>query len=303
MNLRLHQLRALVGVVEHGGIRAAARQMFISQAALTKSLRQLEDDAGVPLLVRSPRGVNLTEAGQRLLARAKLVTRQLDLATEELRGAAGEQSGQVRLALTPFITLRHLGQAFRTFRQRFPEVTVELVEGLVARTLPRLRDGSLDLAIVADTGDLPIGEFEMQLVLTARQHIVVRQGHPVLRNPTPQALGALEWILSGPRDGLKSSRLKGIFARAGVTPPERIILCDTLAGLTLLRDSDVAGIVPAPILKEPEGRGMVAIEVPELDPGELRLVMLTRPDVPLTPAGAFLARCLVESTQAEADET
>ena len=298
MNLRLHQLRALVAVVEYGGIRAAAREMFISQAALTKSLRQLEDDAGVPLLVRSPRGVSLTDPGQRLLARAKLVTRQLDLAAEELHGAAGEQTGQVRVALTPYITLKHLGQAFRDFRQRYPAVTVELVEGLVARALPRLRDGTLDLAIVADTGDLPIGEFETQLVLTARQHIVVRDGHPVLANPTPQALGALEWILSGPRDGLKSSRLKGIFARAGVKPPERILLCDTLAGLTLLRCTNVAGIVPEPILGEPEGRGMVAVDVPELDPGELRLVMLSRPDVPLTPAGAFFARCLVEGTQA-----
>lgn len=297
MNLRLHQLRALVGVVEHGGIRAAARQMFISQAALTKSLRQLEDDAGVPLLVRSPRGVNLTEAGQRLLARASLVTRQLDLATQELRDAAGDPSGLVRAALTPYIAIKHLGVAFRAFRQRYPGVSVELVEGLVARVLPRLRDGSLDLAIVADTGDLPIGEFAAQPVLTARQHIVVRAGHPVLADPGPQALAALEWLLTGPRDGLVSSRLRAMFARAGVTPPERVLVCDTLAALSLLRNSDVGGIVPAPLLTEPEGRGLVALDLPGLDPGELRLVLLTRPDVPLTPAGAFFARCLVESSQ------
>lgn len=63
---------------------AASRQLHISQAALTKSLRQLEEDAGVPLLVRSPRGVSLTEAGQRLFARTRLVTRQLDLVAVEL---------------------------------------------------------------------------------------------------------------------------------------------------------------------------------------------------------------------------
>lgn len=53
------------------------------------------------------------------------------------------------MALTPYVTLKHLGQAFRWFRQRYPRVSVELVEGLVSRVLPRLRDGSLDLAIVA----------------------------------------------------------------------------------------------------------------------------------------------------------
>lgn len=297
MNLRLHQLHALVGVVEHGGIRAASRQLHVSQAALTKSLRQLEDDAGVPLLVRSPRGVSLTEAGQRLHARANLVTRQLELAADELRQAAGDQEGHVRLALTPYITLKHLSQAFRWFRQRYPGVSIELVEGLVARTLPRLRDGSLDLAIVADTGELPVGEFESRHILTASQHIAVREGHPVLAHPTAQALADLEWILSGPRDGLKSNRLGAMFARAGATPPARILLCDTLAGLTLLRHSDVAGIVPGPLLEQPEGRGIVVVDVPDLQPGALRLVLLTRPDVPLTPSGAYFAQCLVDASK------
>jgi hypothetical protein len=66
-----------------------------------------------------------------------------------------------------------------------------------------------------------------------------------------------------------------LFARAGATPPEHIILRATLAGLTLLRDSDVAGIAPEPILKEP--------------------------DVPLTPAGTFLACCRVEGAPSKSD--
>lgn len=283
-------------MVEHGGIRAASRQLHISQAALTKSLRQLEEDAGAPLLVRSPRGVSLTETGQRLFARASLVTRQLDLASDELRQAAGDQAGHVSVALTPYTTLKHLGQAFRWFRQRYPKVSVELAEGLVSRVLPRLRDGSLDLAIVADTGDLPKGEFQARDLLSTRQHIVVRQGHPVLSSPTAQALADLEWVLTGPRDGLKSSRLRAIFARAGVTPPQQILFCETLAALSLLRNTDVAGIVPAPLLDQPECRGLVAIDLPAIDLGELQLKLLTRPDAPLTPATAYFAQCLVDAS-------
>lgn len=222
MNLCMHQLRALVGVVEHGGIRAASRYLHLSQAALTKSLKQLEDDAGVPLLVRSSRGVTLTEAGQRRCTWAQLVTRQLDLAAEELRDAVGDPRGHVGIALTPFVMVQHLGRAFQWFRQRYPVVTVEVVEGLVARALPRLRDGTFDLAIVADAGDLPTGDFHCEAMLTTRQHMVVGADHPVLANPSPQALAALEWVLSGPPDGLKSCRLKAIFARARVTPLERI---------------------------------------------------------------------------------
>jgi LysR family transcriptional regulator, regulator of abg operon len=251
-------------------------------------------------LIRSPRGVNLTEAGLRLLARANLVTRQLDLADQELRDAGGHQSGQVRVALTPYVTLKYLGQAFLWFRQRYPKVALELVEGLVSRALPRLRDGTMDLAIVADTGDLPIGEFHVQEVLTTQQYLVVRQGHPVLAEPTPQALAGLEWVLTGPRDGLKSSRLKAVFARAGVTPPEHILFCETLAGMALLRSTDVAGVMPAPLMDLPEGRGMVTLEVPGLDPGELKLVLLTRPDVPLSPAAEYFAQCLMDASRQQA---
>lgn len=295
MDIKLHQLRALVGVVEYGGIRAAARHLHVSQAALTKSLRQLEDDAGVPLLVRSPRGVNLTAAGQRLHARANLVTRQLDLATSELRDAAGDAHGHVGIALTPYVVLKHLGQAFRWFRQRYPQVTLEVVEGLVARTLPRMRDGSLDLAIVATTIDLPVGEFDARPVATATQHVTVREGHPVLRNPTLEALSELEWLLAGPRHGLPGERVQAMFARAQAPAPTRILACDALAAMTLLRESNCAGIVPAPLFGLPETRGLVTIDVPQLDPGELKLALLTRPDVPLTPAAQYLAECLVQA--------
>ena len=126
MHLRLHQLRALIGVVEHGSIRAAARQSHVSQAALTKALRQLEDDAGVPLLVRGSRGVALTEAGQRLASRARLITRQLELADDELKSAAGGQQGHVGIALTPFVTVANLGHAFNWFRRRYPTAGARL---------------------------------------------------------------------------------------------------------------------------------------------------------------------------------
>lgn len=295
--LRLHQLKALVGVVEYGGIRAAARAMHISQAALTKSLRQLEEDAGIPLLVRSPRGVVLTPVGQRLYDRAYLVHRQLDLAHDELRQAAGDPRGQVRMALTPFVALQSLGQAFRWFRARYPQVAIEVAEGLMARVLPRLREGSLDFAVVADTGDLPDGEFNRETLLRSEQHIVVREGHPVLVATSIQALSELEWVLTGPSAHWHSERLRHLFEKAGHAPPTQVVICETLAGITLLRESDVVGVVPAPLLQQTECRGLVRVPLPDLSPGAFDLVLIHRPDVPLTPAAEFLVRCVRDACQ------
>ena len=163
--MKLQQLEVLLAVVEHGGIRAAARHLHLSQAALTKSLRLLEAEAGVALLVRKASGVGLTEAGTRLLLRARLISRQVALAREELQQAAGDDQGTVRLGVTPFLTLTALGPAFDWFRSRYPQVQVQVIEGLMARVLPRLREGSLDIAAVAaDSGEiqedgfLPISE-------------------------------------------------------------------------------------------------------------------------------------------------
>jgi hypothetical protein len=69
--VKLQQLEVLVAVAESGGIRAASRHLSLSQAAVTKAMRLLEQEAGVPLLIRKARGITLTEPGQRLLARAR----------------------------------------------------------------------------------------------------------------------------------------------------------------------------------------------------------------------------------------
>ncbi|BDI07113.1 LysR family transcriptional regulator [Sphaerotilus microaerophilus] len=293
--MKLQQLQILVAVVEHGGIRAAARALHLSQAAVTKSMRLLEEEAGVPLLLRRSRGVDLTEAGTRLLARARVVTRQMALARDDLRQAAGEDAGSVRLGVTPFVTLSGLGEAFRWFRQRYQHVQVQLIEGLMARVLPGLRAGTLDIAVVAaDVGELEGDEFQRQRILQAPQRIVVREGHPVLTAPDAHALVAQEWIFTQSIAGGQQPRIDAMFALAGVAPPRRVVLCETLAAMTLLRHSDAVSLFPAPLLGHPESRGIVAIDPCPIRPCDVELLLLTRPDVPLTPAAAYLAHCLMQ---------
>lgn len=291
--MKLQQLEALVAVVDQGGIRAAARALHLSQAAVTKSMRLLEEQAGTPLLVRRARGVTLTDAGERLLARARVVSRQVALAREELRQAGGEDRGTLRVGVTPFLTLTALGEAFQWFRQRYRHVELQFIEGLMLRVVPRLRDGSLDLAAVAvDAGDIGDDEFQRQRLLSAPQRIVVREGHPVLADPSARALAALEWVLTQPLGSALQPRIEAMFAVAGVAPPERVVCCETLAAMTLLRHSDGVSIFPEPLLGHPETRGLVAIDPCPLKPSDIELVLLTQPDVPLTPAAAYFAHCL-----------
>ena len=296
--MKLHQLQALVGVVEHGSIRAAARHMHLTQAALTKSLRTLEEDAGVALIVRKSRGVVLTEAGQRLHARAKLVTRQITLAQDDLRQSLGEDSGILRVGITPYLMLTVLGEAFLWFRKRYPKVQLRLVEGLVARALPSLRDGTLDFAIVADSGEVSHAEFDATRLLKDQQKIVVRAGHPVLLQPSAARLVALEWVLPGPLAHDLDDGLNAMFQQAGVPPPAQITRCDAMAAMALVRQSDVVSVMPSPLLAQPECRGLVELSLRSMRPPPIELVLLAPPDVPLTPAAAYFARCRTDAIAA-----
>jgi len=296
--MKISQLQALVAVVDQGSIRAAARDMHLSQAALTKSLRLLEEQAGVALLVRQSRGVLLTEAGQRLHARASLVLRQVTLAQEELLQTQGEGLGSVCVALTPYLVATVLGEAFKWFRKRYPRIELRIVEGLVTRVLPGLRDGTIDFAIVADSGDVCGQEFEKKQLLKEQQSLVVRRDHPLLKSlPSAQLdaqLGALEWVLPGPFSRGLDDELKAMFKRAGMPTPDQITRCDAMAALALVRQSNAVSVMPAPLLDQVESHDLVSILGASLQPPEISLLMLSQPNVPLTPAASYLSRCLID---------
>lgn len=270
----------------------------MSQAAVTKSLRLLEEEIGAPLLVRRSRGADLTPEGMRLLARARVITRQMELAQDELRQARGDDIGNVRVGLTPFLTLTSLGDAFAWFRNRYRNVSVQLIEGLVGRVLPRLRDGSLDIAVVAsDAGELRDNEFDATPIRRLPQCVVAREGHPALPDANAATLAGYEWIFTSPSPERARARLDELYRHTDSRPPERIMLAEALAALSLLRSSDLISVLPAPLLHLPEARGIVAVPTADLQPEDIDLILLTKPEIPLTPAAAYFVHCLIETSK------
>jgi len=85
MVIKQYQLRALVAIADCGSIRSAAESLHLTQPAITKAIRDLEAELGLMLLVRGARGVTLTAEGRVLLARARMIGRELERAEEELR--------------------------------------------------------------------------------------------------------------------------------------------------------------------------------------------------------------------------
>src|SRR5262245_14801419 len=99
--MRFNQIRDFVSVVDAGSIRAAARALGVSHPAITKSLRQLEEDLRVQLIRRGTRGVEPTAPGRAFLVRARAIQAEVRKAHEDLRDLAGETSGTVSISVSP----------------------------------------------------------------------------------------------------------------------------------------------------------------------------------------------------------
>lgn len=152
MNLR--DLKYLVAVAEHRHFGKAADACYVSQPTLSTQIKKLEEELGVVLLERTNRQVMLTPVGERIVAQAQRVLREVNElvhTAEEFRDPFG---GEFRLGLIPTVAPYLLPKILGPMRKSFPNLKIRLTEGQTAVISEQLRTGDLDAVILA----LPLDE-------------------------------------------------------------------------------------------------------------------------------------------------
>ncbi len=204
---RFQQMRVFVGVVDAGSFVAAADQLGMSKAAVSRHVSELEQRLGVRLLHRTTRRLSLTQEGEAFLARARDINASLEAAEAELSTRAESASGLVKVSVPVSFGIRHLAPLWGEFLQAQPRVSldVQLADRVVdlvdegfdlAVRIARLPDSSLVCRQLAST----------RLVLCASPDYLQRRGRP--RHPDDLAghdvIGyslmatADQWQLTGP---------------------------------------------------------------------------------------------------------
>ena len=145
----LRQLRTFVAIAETGSFSAAASTLRIAQSALSRQVQALEDVCRGKLMERGPRGILLTEAGERLLVRARYLLAEVAGAIAEVSELNAEPSGLVRLVAPPSFGDILYPPLAAGVLARLPRVQLELREALNEAALAELRQGTLDLAVVS----------------------------------------------------------------------------------------------------------------------------------------------------------
>ncbi len=148
-DIKLKDLRYLVAVADTGHFGQAARRCFISQPTLSAQLKKLEDYLGVPLIERQPRGATLTQAGEQIVARARLILSASDEVVTLAQTHRDPLSGRLKVAMIPTVGPYVLPQVAPAVRKQMPRLDLLLFEYQTAAMLEKIQAGEIDVGVLA----------------------------------------------------------------------------------------------------------------------------------------------------------
>ncbi|MFD7769660.1 LysR family transcriptional regulator [Streptomyces sp. NPDC059787] len=215
--LPLPQLHAFVVLAEELHFGRAATRLGIAQPPLSQQIRRLEEKVGHPLFHREPGRVTLTPAGRELLPAVRRALADLTDGLSAARAAGSGRAGRLRIGFAASLALTGL---LRTFRQRFPDVHLDIHEMTTAPQTAALREGTIDIGLLREPPD---GETEIgfRTILTEPFVAVLPAAHPLAARRTVRLdqLADSPFVLL-PRDvGPRlHDRITGLCAEAGFTP-------------------------------------------------------------------------------------
>lgn len=182
MNITIKQLRAFVAVAKTQSFTEACAAIHLSQPALSIAIKNLEEEVGGQLLVRTTRTLSLTAEGEAFLPTAERLLADWDNALEEVHNRFALKRGKIAIAAMPSFALNQLPEAIRQYRESYPQINVTVHDVLAEEVVDMVRQGRCELGVSfepADSEDLlfePL--FQDQLVA------VLPEGHPRLVQPS-----------------------------------------------------------------------------------------------------------------------
>lgn len=220
-NITLKQLEYLIAAAEAGSVTAAAARVYLSQSAVSTALTDLEASLGVQVFIRHPRGLALTNAGERVLADA----RRLVAGMADLRNSASESddalSGSLIVGCYSTLAPILLPRIIADFMALHPGVDLTFTDGSQTQMETKLRDGSLDLALMydyqMDHARLP-KDLVANMIVSTPPYVMLPEGHELAAKESVslQELAPAPMILFDLAPG--GDYFLSLFSRQGVVP-------------------------------------------------------------------------------------
>lgn len=145
--IELRQLRGFEALARLGGFTSAARELYVTQSAVSHSIKALEETLGCRLIDRQGRRIDLTEQGRALLFRTRRALEELRLGLSEVGDLRFGGRGRIRLGATASMGAALLPSVLREFRESYPEADIEVVTGNTLDLLEKMHGGDVNMAL------------------------------------------------------------------------------------------------------------------------------------------------------------
>ena len=200
--MRLNQFKYLIALKEYGSFSKAAQVLFIAQPSLSAAMKELEDELGYEILLRSKKGVSLTPQGELVLQEAKIIMDAVQRIAHIEYQENGNLKGKLRVGGIPYFCDVLLVNTLMNLQQQYPELILQLIEDDSDYILKLVAEDSLDLGVVLVSytdetdkrNELSKIKLQYRKLFDDKMVFVARAEHPLLRKKTPQ----LETVLQYP---------------------------------------------------------------------------------------------------------
>jgi LysR family transcriptional regulator, regulator of abg operon len=295
--MKIQYLRAFVTVAERGSMRAAAGHLGVSATAVSLALRELERHTQAPLFSRQPQGVQLTYAGKRLLAHARLILAQIDRAEEEIEQIQGLAGGAVTAGMTPWVSQTILPSALAEFRRLRADTRLDFTE-TIGTAHEGLRDGTFDFLIGLAPPQALSANFVSRDLFRCDLAIVARVDHPLAHATSLRDLDGQSWAMTM-REDTHEQRHSAMLKRHGLrlTPNQVHYARSTLILMAMTEGSDMLTVCPWPLVESPLMRNrLIALPIKDEMPVMTTSFVMRRGDT-LSAAAQLMIECVMEAAR------
>jgi len=296
------QIERLVDVVESGSLTRTSERLHISQPALSKSLRHLEEELGFKLLERGPRGIKVTKFGNVFYRRARSIKAEFRRAGEELDALIGSTAGEVAVGSTPGpgILDHILPEAIYRVALKRPDLKFTVRSGTASQLLPSLTSGELDFLFTVLDDNVRGPNLRIEPLFEDHFILVVNRKHPLLKAETItlRDLSAYRWVMLQDASDLwhkleQQAKDQGIPTMAPIESNSVVFV------RTLVTRTDAIGILPSHAAElSGEAGKLASIPIDHLDDSSA-LPQLSRPmglvlptEIELTPGARAVLRSI-----------
>jgi DNA-binding transcriptional LysR family regulator len=286
----IRQLRYFVSAIRHGSLRAAAREHFVTQPAVSIQLKNLEEELGEKHYVRRGRRIEPTQAGTSVYSDAEDIIGKMEALSHRVGALKTLERGALKMGSIDAASVYVLPDVFRAFRSRYPGIDVQVIVADSHTLLAALGSGAIELAVVTlpVAGEphhvVPVYEDRMVLVAHPRHDLATRRGRASILERVAET-----GLITYPARSTTRRLIEKVFLDNGLTPRVTMEMSSPEAIKKLAEAGLGPSILPAAVVANEVKAGTLVV----ISTGKVRFsrtlgVVLRDRESLSPPAGAFL---------------